>query len=437
MRRLPTSLNALTAREREVLGLIGQGLSLPEIARRLHRSPKTIESHRLTLGRKLKASNRVELARIAITAGLAPLDHASRSDEQRIGALRRDLSEHATAWTAMRELDAALASHTGHCYLRKLLVRLCEVLQVRAAVLSETTGPAEPPCRDILACTGGEGEIFEFERVPLAQTPCEHVIEEGFFRQDSNVRARFPDNPLLEQLEAQGFIGVRLNSTHRWAIGVLALVNDGPFDERMQPEVILRICAARAAAELERARMDEKLLESNEQLDRRVQQRTQQLQQLNHQLEQRLTQVRQTQRQLEFSEQRFRTLIETMNEGVGVMDAHGTITYVNQRFAEMLGRTPDDLIGASPTEFIADTRQAAWFSAREFDRRRGTLEAYRIKLRRSDGSVFTAHISPRSLYDEQGCYVGSFGVLSEVSNEPPSDAPALANNPERPTRNDA
>ncbi len=63
-------LEKLTLREREVLALIGEGLPTAEIAARLHRSVKTIEWHRASLGTKLNASNRVELAQIALRLGL-------------------------------------------------------------------------------------------------------------------------------------------------------------------------------------------------------------------------------------------------------------------------------------------------------------------------------------------------------------------------------
>ncbi len=66
-------LSALTEREFEVLAFIGEGLSTAEIAQRLHRSVKTVEWHRRLLGSKLEATNRVELARIAIRAGLTHL----------------------------------------------------------------------------------------------------------------------------------------------------------------------------------------------------------------------------------------------------------------------------------------------------------------------------------------------------------------------------
>lgn len=63
-------LDALSERELEVLTMIGYGLSTADIATRLHRSVKTVEWHRVALGIKLAAANRVDLARIAIAAGL-------------------------------------------------------------------------------------------------------------------------------------------------------------------------------------------------------------------------------------------------------------------------------------------------------------------------------------------------------------------------------
>jgi DNA-binding CsgD family transcriptional regulator len=64
-------LSQLTDRELQVLAMIGEGLSTEEIAKRIGRSTKTVEWHRASLGNKLGCSNRVELARVAIKAGIA------------------------------------------------------------------------------------------------------------------------------------------------------------------------------------------------------------------------------------------------------------------------------------------------------------------------------------------------------------------------------
>jgi DNA-binding NarL/FixJ family response regulator len=60
----------LTAREREVLGLIADGSTNREIAAQLHLSPHTVKEHTSTLYRKLKVKNRAEAVQRAQRVGL-------------------------------------------------------------------------------------------------------------------------------------------------------------------------------------------------------------------------------------------------------------------------------------------------------------------------------------------------------------------------------
>ncbi|MGF7238077.1 MAG: response regulator [Frankia sp.] len=72
-RRAPTpmpALSELTAREREVTGLVGLGLSNDEIAERLVISPATARTHVSRVMVKLHARDRAQLAVFANTAGL-------------------------------------------------------------------------------------------------------------------------------------------------------------------------------------------------------------------------------------------------------------------------------------------------------------------------------------------------------------------------------
>jgi DNA-binding NarL/FixJ family response regulator len=77
LRRTGTDSNALgllTPRQREVLQLIAEGNSTKEIARKLHLSVKTIETHRMQLMERLGIHDVAGLVRFAIRAGLVTPD---------------------------------------------------------------------------------------------------------------------------------------------------------------------------------------------------------------------------------------------------------------------------------------------------------------------------------------------------------------------------
>ncbi len=65
-----TRLDTLTAREREVLRMIGKGMTRAEIAEEICRSPKTVDGHREKIMQKLDIHDRGELVRFAIREGL-------------------------------------------------------------------------------------------------------------------------------------------------------------------------------------------------------------------------------------------------------------------------------------------------------------------------------------------------------------------------------
>jgi DNA-binding NarL/FixJ family response regulator len=64
--RAVSEISQLTNREFEVFRLMGEARTNREIAGQLHLSPKTVETHRLAILRKLKLRNTAELVRHAI-----------------------------------------------------------------------------------------------------------------------------------------------------------------------------------------------------------------------------------------------------------------------------------------------------------------------------------------------------------------------------------
>jgi len=68
-----SAFSVITAREREVLQLLAEGLITKEIAARMNLSPKTVETHRRQMMMKLDLHSVAELTKYAIREGLTSL----------------------------------------------------------------------------------------------------------------------------------------------------------------------------------------------------------------------------------------------------------------------------------------------------------------------------------------------------------------------------
>jgi DNA-binding NarL/FixJ family response regulator len=64
----------LTNREREVLHLAAEGHSSAEVAKRLSISPRTVETHRANMMRKLDLHSQTDLIRYALRRGIIPME---------------------------------------------------------------------------------------------------------------------------------------------------------------------------------------------------------------------------------------------------------------------------------------------------------------------------------------------------------------------------
>lgn len=68
------TFTSLGAREREIVQLLAEGHSSPRIAKELHISVRTVETHRRNIMKKLGLHNLAELTKYAIREGLTSLD---------------------------------------------------------------------------------------------------------------------------------------------------------------------------------------------------------------------------------------------------------------------------------------------------------------------------------------------------------------------------
>lgn len=112
------------------------------------------------------------------------------------------------------------------------------------------------------------------------------------------------------------------------------------------------------------------------------------------------------------SEERFRQLVETMNEGLGIQDRKGIITYINDKGCKILQLPREKIIGRPSREFISERDLEAWMRNIE---NRDAPESYEVTWRSKDGSPIYTLVSPRAMYDSQGRFIGGFGVITDIT----------------------
>lgn len=117
----------------------------------------------------------------------------------------------------------------------------------------------------------------------------------------------------------------------------------------------------------------------------------------------------------------YHRLIETANEGIYLLDADLRLTYANRRLAEMLGYTVPEMLGRSPYDFMHEADHAA---ARELlsRRRQGIREQFDFRFRRRDGSDLWAIISTHPVLDEEGRFVNTLGMMTDITDRKKSQA---------------
>lgn len=117
---------------------------------------------------------------------------------------------------------------------------------------------------------------------------------------------------------------------------------------------------------------------------------------------------------LQDSEERYRLLVETMTEGLILLDRQGHIRYVNSRACEIIGHPTSKLLGRSGRLLLAAESQVVW-DEQMAQRRRGVAAPYEITWQSEDGAHTYCRVSPRVRYDEAGRFDGSFAVLTDIT----------------------
>ena len=101
-----------------------------------------------------------------------------------------------------------------------------------------------------------------------------------------------------------------------------------------------------------RKKLEEELKRARNELEKKVKRNTLEIAAKQNVLQQEIITRKQIQAELACSEHQFQSLVESLNEGFGIVDAEGRLTYVNAKFLDMLGYVRSEIVGEKIGDFM-------------------------------------------------------------------------------------
>jgi PAS domain S-box-containing protein len=221
-----------------------------------------------------------------------------------------------------------------------------------------------------------DGQFKDNVNYALRDTPFGETVDQSICCFPENVSQIFPNDTMLKELQAESYVGVPLFSHTGLPIGLISVIGRRPLDNSHLVEATLKMVAVRAAGEMER-------------LDTEI--------------------------ALRQSEEQYRLIFTTAQEGIWGIDANMRTIFVNPRMAAMLGYEPEEMMGSLLEDYFFQDENPAGHFQRMRERRQGWDDHYQCRLRHKDGHSIWATVSATAQMDKEGRFVGSFGMFTDIT----------------------
>ncbi|MCC6862530.1 MAG: sigma 54-interacting transcriptional regulator [Bryobacterales bacterium] len=170
--------------------------------------------------------------------------------------------------TAIRLILEGTAAETGDRFFAALVRKLADALGVAGVWVTEY----QRDIRRLRALSFWyQGSYIPDYEYAVDGTPCELVVSQAcMIHFAENIAPLFPKDTDLAKQGAVGYIGAPLLDVDGSVLGLLGALDTRPMPMRPRLEALFRIFAARAAAELQRQRAEQRIREREEKLSRLV-----------------------------------------------------------------------------------------------------------------------------------------------------------------------
>jgi len=214
---------------------------------------------------------------------------------------------------AIRDIASGLSPLVGDPFFQSLVQLLGDAMGVEHVFVAELDCVDHDRASLVALCS--HGRISNLATLRLGGSASQLVLDQGGLSIAARVLDEFPDDEMLTGLEAQSFVGRRLLDSAGISVGVIGVAHGAPLPDPSFIESLLGTFTGRAAAELERRRM-ESVLRDNE--------------------------------------LRLRSIVESAPVSINEIDPSGRFLSINAEGARQAGSVyADEIIGQSYLDYVA------------------------------------------------------------------------------------
>lgn len=127
-----------------------------------------------------------------------------------------------------------------------------------------------------------------------------------------------------------------------------------------------------------------------------------------------ITESKRAEEALHASEEKFRTIFETANEGICIVNKADEITTVNNKFTEVIGYKDIEMKGKN-FQILIPMEDLNEYIQEQKNRYYYKRESYERRLHCKDGSIIWTLVKVSHLLDETGSFIGSFGMFTDIT----------------------
>lgn len=130
-----------------------------------------------------------------------------------------------------------------------------------------------------------------------------------------------------------------------------------------------------------------------------------------------MTEKIQLENKLRESEKKFRSIFETANEGICIVDADENIIDANPEFCLMVGYSKEEILNRNFDELFVHPDERNHALIQKSRRRDGQSGIFERRLIKKDGSIIWVNVAASGIFDDKGEFVGSFAFFNDITKQ--------------------